>query len=97
MTAEEMSPSEHACCKRMRDKCGSIQMQHSCCRSSFEKSASQMQQPANRWTHPDLKVISIVIAMGRVHCRRPEVLFHLMTGSSPPLAPYPGIISVLRI
>jgi len=34
----QMSPSEQACCKHMRGRCGSMPMQHSCCKSTPDKS-----------------------------------------------------------
>src|SRR5690242_3332793 len=34
----QMNASEQACCKHMRGRCGSMPMQHSCCKSTPDKS-----------------------------------------------------------
>jgi hypothetical protein len=57
--AAQMSKSEQACCKKMNGQCGSSKMQHSCCRSTIDKSASPMVQGSNNQLHPDLAAVLI--------------------------------------
>ena len=98
MPASQMTAAEHACCRQMNGRCGSMHMpaSHSCCQTTVETNFLELVQPQPA----SFQVHVAVLAMGaRISvpasplfgCRSIGKLDH-----SPPPA-YRPLPSVLRI
>jgi hypothetical protein len=92
-----MTAAEHACCKQMKGRCGSMRMpaSHSCCQPGFESNRSDLVPPQSASFHVHVAVLAIYAQLsmpGLPFCgyRPIEKLDH-----SPP--PHESLPSVLKI
>src|SRR6185437_4704609 len=60
LPASQMTASERACCKQMRDRCGAASMpaSHSCCRTTPDLHQIDATQPQSQWVAPDLAIVA---------------------------------------
>jgi hypothetical protein len=97
MPSAQMDAAEQACCKQMGGGCGSMRMQHSCCRSTFDKGTSQLQQAVEPWSHSGFTTTSIPVPVHSFRMVQTESRDSFASGSSPPPEAHPGAIQILRV
>lgn len=97
MPAAQMNASEQACCKKMGGACGSMRMQHSCCRSTLDKSTSQLQKAVEPWSHSGFTATSIPVSVRSFRIVRTESRDFFAANWSPPPEAHLGAVQILRV
>lgn len=93
----QMTAQEHACCKEMKGKCGSMRMpaSHSCCRESIQAGHFSAVQPESI-SVPAVVAIAVLPSPMAFDLRSPGFEQINRNQNSPPVSP-PSAVSVLRI
>jgi hypothetical protein len=95
----QMTAQEHACCKEMKGKCGSMRMpaSHSCCRESIQAGHFNAVQPESISVPSAVAVAVLPSTMAfDFDLRSPGFEQISRNQNSPPISP-PSVVSVLRI
>jgi hypothetical protein len=92
-----MTAQEHACCKKMKGKCGSMRMpaSHSCCQQSMQANHFDAVQPESIFV-PGAVAIAVPPSPITVDFRAPSFESASSQQHSLPISP-PPTVSVLRI
>ena len=96
--AAQMSKSEQACCKKMHGACGSMQMKHSCCSSTADRSGSPMHEAVNAQASAAVPLAPIAVLDVWIPDLKSTIALSEYKNESPPSALASLLeIAVLRI
>jgi hypothetical protein len=92
-----MTAQEHACCKKMKGKCGSMRMpvSHSCCQQNMQANHSDAVQPESA-SMTAAASVAVLPAPTTFDFRSARFERVSLQQQSPPISP-PLTISILRI